>query len=224
MKNKPLKTRINCSPFTIIVFILLTAIHSLQTLGSNTNEKLVSPDKQISIVIEILEATPVYSVWFNKHQIIKTSSLGFELESSFNVGFKLISKEKGKINRKWNPLYGENSELSDNYNLLTIHLKENGKPYRLLNIEFRAYNEGFAFRYPFPYQALSNNWIIKREHTEFRFINGAKAFPIYSGEATFSKIPDLVKEIKPGACYPLTINTGFGYASILEAYVVNYPL
>ncbi len=216
MEDGYLKTKIKTKLFIITVVIIL--VNCLQALAKGTSERLASPNKEIGINIEVQEGTPVYSVWFNQHQIIRTSSLGFELESPFNGGFDFISKKNEKINRSWKPLYGEYDKINDKYNSLTINLKEINKPNRLLNIEFRAYNEGFAFRYVFPDQPDTNSWFIKKELTEFRFIDEAKGFPIYSGEATFSKISVPVNEIKPGAHYPLTINTGFGYASVLEAY------
>ena len=206
----------------IIASFLLVVI-SLQAFAINTSEKLVSPNKEIEIIIEIQNGNPVYSIWFNQHQIIRTSSLGFELESPFSGGFELSSMERGKANRVWEPLYGEYSKLYDKFNSLTIDLKEIGKLHRLLNIEFRAYNEGFAFRYVFPGKEDTKSIVIKRELTEFRFADKSEGFPIFEGEATFSKTAVPLKEIKSGAHYPLTVNTGFGYASILEAFVVNYP-
>lgn len=219
MKNIFLKTKVRIVNIIIIAFML---VNGLQVFAINASEKVVSPDKQIKISIEIQNKVPVYSVSFNNNEIIKPSSLGFELELPFNGGFDLISEEKGKVNSSWKPLYGENREVGEKYNSLIIKLKETGNPHRLLNIEFRAYNEGFALRYHFPEQVPSD-WMIKKELTEFRFIDGAKGYPIYRGEATFSKIPVPIKEITPGAHYPLTVNTGLGFASVLEAFVVNYP-
>jgi len=206
-----------------MIAAMVIIVNNLQALSIKIPEGLNSPNKQIEIIIEIEKDIPVYSVWFNQHQIIRTSSLGFELESPFVAGFELISKEVAASNGVWKPLYGENKELNDKFNSLTLKLKEKGEQHRLLNIEFRAYNEGFAFRYIFPDQTDKSTWIIKRELSEFRFIDGASGFPIYNGEATFQKNPVPINEIKTGARFPLTINVGMGYASILEAFVVNYP-
>lgn len=221
MKHKISKFETNIVSHIIAVLIL--TVSCLHSFATGIPKRLISPNKQIEIVLEIHKGTPIYSVWFNQHQIIQASSLGFELESSLIGGFELISTENGKASRSWNPIYGEHSKLDDRYNSLILKLRENGKPNRLVNIEFRAYNEGFAFRYMFPNQDYKEKIIIKRELSEFRFIDGAVGFPIYDGEATFSKIPVPITEIKLGARYPLTINSGFGYASILEAFVVNYP-
>lgn len=216
MKKKPI-----ISPWVLAACIFI--FNTLGVLAKNSSEKLGSPDNQISIIVEILRDTPVYSVWYNQHQIILPSTLGLELKSPINGGFKMISKKKGHENSTWIPLYGEKNTLPEKYNSVILNLRENGEPHRLLNIEFRAYNEGIAFRYIFPEQQDSINWHVKRELSEFRFSDSALGFPIYNGEATFQKVSVPVKEIKTGAQYPLTVNTGFGYASILEAYVVNYP-
>ena len=210
-----------------IISYLLTClallIGCLPVMAADTPVRLVSPNKRIEVEIDIQKGTPGYSVRFNEHQIIRFSSLGFELESPFIGGFTLISKEKGEANNSWKPLYGENSQLNDHYNSILLKLKENGLAHRLLNIELRIYDEGVAFRYIIPEQKDTDLWVIKRELSEFRFIDGAKGFPIYSGEETISKIPVPIDEIKQEARYPLTINTGFGFASILEGFVVNYP-
>ncbi|HET6558912.1 MAG TPA: glycoside hydrolase family 97 N-terminal domain-containing protein, partial [Prolixibacteraceae bacterium] len=207
----------------IIIFLFILVVSSVQALTKNPVSKLTSPNKQIRIITEIQNGTPVYSVWFNKNQIIRPSSLGLELALPFKGGFEIISKGKGKENSSWIPMYGENKVIPDQYNSLVIELKEKAEPHRLLNIEFRAYNEGFAFCYTIPDQPNPNNWVIKKELSEFRFIDQSEGYPIYRGEATFSKDAVPVKEIKAGACYPLTIDTKFGFASVLEAFVVNYP-
>ena len=86
-----------------VVFNLITVlvlINSSLGFAENNIERLVSPDRKIELNIEIQKGIPVYSVRFNQHQIIRTSSLGFELELPFNGGFEVISNLKGKENEK----------------------------------------------------------------------------------------------------------------------------
>jgi len=74
----------------------------------------------------------------------------------------------------WKPPYGERSEYPDRYNALTVELREAVAPARTLVVEFRAYDEGVAFRYHVPAQAGLESFVIGDEVTEFRLPAGVR--------------------------------------------------
>ncbi len=49
--------------------------------------------------------------------------------------------------------WGEQLEVSNNYNELIVYLEEQSETKRKLNIHFKAYDDGVGFRYEFPEQA-----------------------------------------------------------------------
>ncbi len=52
--------------------------------------------------------------------------------------------------------WGEQRKVIDNYNEMVIILQKKENPSNLLNIYFRAYDDGIGFRYEFPNQ---KKWI-----------------------------------------------------------------
>jgi len=102
-------------------------------------------------------------------------------------------------------------------------MKEQDAPGRRLNIEFRAYNEGVAFRYLLPQQLTLDGAVVSSEATEFRFAGDFGAYPIASTEAHYQEEPTPISECN-SAMIPLTIELADGaMATLIEAHVANQP-
>ena len=63
--------------------------------------------------------------------------------------------------------WGEQVNVRNHYNELKVFLKEKKDPRRLLNVIFRAYDDGIGFRYEFPDQPNMKTVIILDENTQF---------------------------------------------------------
>jgi len=120
--------------------------------------------------------TPVYSMRYKQQDVIKPSKLGFSLDTdnSFNAGFTVITTEKRQVDETWQPVWGEESRIRNNYEELTIHLRHASG--RLLDIVFRVFADGIGFRYIFPKQSSLNYFIVKDEFTEFNLAGDHTAF------------------------------------------------
>lgn len=211
-----MKIKIHCI-YIFIIWILL---------GCQNNQPIsvFSPNRQIKVEFVIQDGQPFYSVFYKSELIIGPSSLGLELNEPFEGGFELVLTSTDSINQSWEPVYGEYKEIKDHYNALEVCLKEKGQKHRLLNLRFRAYDEGVAFRYVIPEQEDTAKWLIRNEHSGFKFAEGAVAYPIYQTEQTYSGIPVALKEVRSRAFMPLTVQTPHVFATIMEANVENYPI
>jgi hypothetical protein len=69
----------------------------------------------------------------------------------------------------------------------------------------------------------AGGWRILQERSEFRFVPGSSAYPIYQAEETFPTVAVPIDEVKPGANIPLTVRLPTGFASVLEADVEDSP-
>ncbi len=132
-------------------------------------EKMVSsPDQKISLVFNLTDGTPSYSVNFNKHPAILPSALGFELkDGSMKSGFTLLDTKKSSKDETWIQPWGEQREIRDNYNELAVTLQQTDNPKRQLRIIFRVFDDAIAFRYEWPEQPSLKNFDIMNELTEF---------------------------------------------------------
>lgn len=189
----------------------------------NRNFTIHSPDGKTEVGLEIQNDSLFYTVSREMAQIIESSSIGLELNKSFEGGFRIISSSADSSDECWKPAYGEYSTIRDHYNSFEVRLEEKGNLHRRFNLFFRVYNEGVAFRYVLPEQEDSVDWQINNELSTFRFPEGTAAFPIYRTEQTYSNEPIDFERIEAGALLPLTVRLPDKFASLLEANVDNYP-
>jgi len=122
--------------------------------------------------------SPFYEVFFNQKPVILRSRLGFVLseDSSFFQGFSLAGTERRSVDETWQPVWGEVKNIRNHYDELTIHLQKNGNTQRKLNIVFRAFDDGIAFRYEFPKQPNLKYFIVRDELTSFHMAGDHKTF------------------------------------------------
>ncbi|PZR26379.1 MAG: alpha-glucosidase [Citrobacter freundii] len=189
--------------------------------------------------------SPVYSMTYKKQEIIRPSRLGFSLDadSSFDTGFSIISTVNKQVDETWQPVWGEEKNIRNNYEELTVHLRH--KSGRLLDLVFRVFADGIGFRYVFPLQPSLKYFIVKEEYTEFNLAGDHTAFWIpgdydtneYS--YTTSRISaidnrpvvkaatDIAVRVAPdpfAVQTPLMMKSANGlYINIHEAALLNYP-
>ena len=70
---------------------------------------------------------PIYQVSFKDKEVIKSSKLGFELEgvADLKSDFEITSSLKTTFNDTWEMPWGEDREVLNNYNELTVQFTEN---------------------------------------------------------------------------------------------------
>lgn len=149
----------------LIFAIVLFSIVSCQ----KKSVKVTSPNKEIKVEFAVSdEGVATYNVFHKKGEVIKSSSLGFELLNSPELkNFELIKSENTSYNETWEMPWGEQVEVVNNYNQLKIELQETSELKRKLNLVFRIYDDGIGFRYEFPEQENLKEVFITEENTEF---------------------------------------------------------
>ena len=204
-----------------------------------------SPDGKVELNFQLNEeGIPHYSVIFQGQPVIEPSSMGFELKDapSLRKSFEIIDGTTKSIDETWEMPWGEQAEVRNHCNELSIQLKESTEPYRLMNIVFRVFDDGVGFRYEFPEQQGLEELIITDENTEFQLTGDHTVWwqpgdwDIYEhlyNQSKFSEIDALSKRDNPNliATYipenavntPVTMKTGDGlYLSFHEADLTNY--
>jgi len=210
----------------LIIVVSWTAPSFAQTF------KLASPDKRT--IVEISNHTRLqYTVSNNGLTIIHPSSLGFEFkdESAIGADMSVTGHVEHSINQTWMPVVKTKHQvITDRYNELVLSLAEKSGQMRRMNIWFRVYNDGIAFRYQlFGADKIGDRQIV-RELTSFNLPALAKAWVADYGSYTSSQ----ETEFKPRTLNHITEKTIAGlpllievdqrhYAAITEANIDNYP-
>ncbi len=128
-----------------------------------------SPDGKIKAKVT-MDDSLTYSVWCDDKAIIVDSPLRLEFEDGALPGKvpTVRHHRRGTRNEKWKSIYGQHSEIADNYNELWLAFHESAPLERQLRVAFRAYNDGVAFRYFLPKQE-PDKFVLTKEDSQFRF-------------------------------------------------------
>ena len=195
---------------------------------------------------------PAYKVYFKNKEVIKSSSMGFELKENPSLkdmpamkdNFLVSNIDSSLVNETWQPVWGEVKNIWNNYREYIFHLTEAENLQRKWNIIFRVFDDGVGFRYEFPQQKNLNVFAISEELTQFHLTGDHKAFWIPGDfdsnefQPVVSSLSDVhamngkdVNEIAfkfsvddKTVQTPLMMKTAEGlYINIHEAALVNYP-
>ena len=210
-------------------------------------QEIQSPSKKISVSFSLTSAgKPTYQVSYLNQKMVEESELGIALKdnTALDHGFSLIDQVTTKVNESWQPVLGEQATIQNVYNQTTYYLLQK-ETNRKLNIIFRVYDEGVAFRYDIPKQSNLNYFVVSVEKTQFNLLENHKAFWIpgdydsqeYAyNETNLSEIDNSKLDMNNGIGVksiaspfrvqsPLMLKSPSGiYINIFEAAVVNYPV
>ena len=248
---------------------LLAACTATQPAGEVTDvQTLTSPDGNMEMTFQLTaEGTPQYALNYGDQKVILPSDLGFEFRGvlkaqklvynadgtiskedrepvqQFYEGFTVESVETGTFDETWEPVWGEESHIRNNYNELPVNLVQTSSE-RKMSIRFRLYNDGLGFRYEFPYQKNLSYFVIKEELTQFALAGDHTAWWVPGDydtqeynftECRLSEIAGRMKDaINPndsqtpysvnGVQTSLQMRTDSGlYINIHEAALLDYP-
>ena len=152
---------------------------------------LQSPSGNMKMTFHLTaEGTPQYALDYQDSKVVLPSDLGFELRgvlkaqklvynadgtiskedrepcNSFYDGFEVESVETDSFDQTWEPVWGEEAKIRNNYNELLVNLVQKSTE-RKMSVRFRLYDDGLGFRYEFPYQKNLSYFVIKEELTQF---------------------------------------------------------
>ncbi|MBO4803980.1 MAG: glycoside hydrolase family 97 N-terminal domain-containing protein, partial [Muribaculaceae bacterium] len=135
----------------ILSFIMMCLIVS--TIVNSKDLKLSSPDGMLTVTVGIDGGKAWYQVVRGGETVINRSALGFVLrDGDFKDNFKMGKTERSTHDEVWSQPWGEDAQVRNHYNELKVRLQEKGGAKRALDMVFRAFDDGVAFRYEFPRQ------------------------------------------------------------------------
>ncbi|TWI85264.1 glycosyl hydrolase family 97 [Lacibacter cauensis] len=133
-------------------------------------QELRSPNGNLVLQFNVTTTgAPQYQLAYKNKAVIKPSTLGLELKNdkkSLLNDFSIASTQTATFDETWQPVWGEVSNIRNNYNELAVTLQQK-ETNRQMVIRFRLFNDGLGFRYEFPSQKNFNYFVIKEEHSQF---------------------------------------------------------
>ena len=254
--------------FSAIITLAL-AVACAPKQGQVTDvQTLKSPDGNKEMTFHLTaEGTPQYALSYGDKEVILPSNLGFEFRGvlkaqklvynadgtiskedrepaySFYDGFAVESVETASFDETWEPVWGEEKEIRNNYNELLVNLVQTSSE-KKMSIRFRLYNDGLGFRYEFPYQKNLSYFVIKEELTQFALAGDHTAwwlpgdYDTQEYNFTECRLSEIAGRMKDAICgndsqTPFSVNgvqtslqmrTDEGlYINIHEAALLDYP-
>jgi len=226
----------------ITAFIaLLTGTACFSQPGEGARTIVSSPDKNISLQCyqkQLSDGTKAiyYTVSYKEKPVILESLLDIQLDNHLSEqamalkvdthkrwfdNLKWLSVQASAKDTVWQPLYGEQSQVRDNYRAATIHFVKDDNPIYKMDIEMRAYNEGVAFRCFFPENEKGTYYRIMSENTEFTLPQNTQAWFAGWAQAPYRLLP--LRNWPQESERPLTLQLPGGlYACLAEAQMVDY--
>ena len=146
---------------------------------------LASPDGRMEATFYLLNGIPHYALSRDEKPVILGSRMGFELEWRDDLAHAFVLKDvqRSTFDEVWHPVWGEEANIRNHYNEMLVTLEQpvgsvesmdhsTEKRPTIMQIRFRLYNDGLAFRYEFPmrYNGIDNALVcfwFKEELTQF---------------------------------------------------------
>jgi alpha-glucosidase len=196
---------------------------------------LQSPGKRVEIQFaSTAEGIPTYAVSFGGQMVIAPSPLGMQLDKTqgglLAEGLKRTGTSPGSADNPYTLIVGKTRNARDRYEELTLSYQESKDTARKLDIIFRAYDDGVAFRYRLPQQPGLDTVTLNNELTHFSFPTDYDCWALNLGrfgtshEGEFDSIR--ASRIRPQHLIelPLVCKTGQNQTTlaIAEADLKNY--
>ena len=156
---------------------------------------LRSPDGQLELKFAVVDGVPEYALDRAGKAVVLPSRLGYSLldaKEDLDGGFTLTGTTFGSLDETWEPVWGEEASIRNNYNELLVTLEQGARAARaaqsgvsvtdpeytgdlgnasgkgnVMQVRFRLYDDGLGFRYEFPQENALTYFKVKEELTEF---------------------------------------------------------
>jgi glucan 1,4-alpha-glucosidase len=159
--------------------LIFFAMLWLGAVSLSIAQTITSPNGNLEMEFSLTgDDSPTYKLEYKNREVVKQSTLGLELkddEHSLLDNFMVIDTKESSFDETWEPVWGEESEIRNNYKELEVSLEQE-ETNRQIIIRFRLFNDGLGFRYEFPAQENLGHFIVKEEKTQFAMTGDHTAF------------------------------------------------
>ena len=166
----------------LLIFFLatgLTVSPAVAQPAERTTIAVSSPDGKIVTTIAVKERLHpypdgqriYYSVQYQGRDILLDSPFGLDLKDIPPIAKDLVltAEARQAVNETWETVWGNSAVVTDHFSEVRISLQETREPKRQVDLIFRVYNDGVAFRYFLPEQPGLQAFKLTAERSEFHF-------------------------------------------------------
>lgn len=125
-----------------------------------------------------------YAFAADSKPLIAASPLGLDFGKAGKMpgpGWKAADVARRSVDSVWKPLWGKRAVVADRFNEAVVELRGPGAPFDRLRVAFRVYDDGLAFRYEIPREAVGTAAKAAADLTGYHFAGDYTAW-FYNGE------------------------------------------
>ena len=212
--------RIVFSQFATIFFIFSISFSCLYSQGDQIT--VGSPDGKTEVQVRLRDKI-YYSVIYKNKRVVVFSPVSMTLGDGIFIGKKpVLQKEnRNSVTNSIETVWGNHSVIEDNYNELSLDMKDN------YSIIFRVYNDGVAYRFVTRFKGEIK---VYDEEATFVFSDNHKVlFPVTGDlQSSFEKPYELINILDINetnfAYTPILVHANDGIkVAVAEADLFDYP-
>ena len=193
-------------------------------LASCSSPEVSSPDGRLHLKLTVDEAGSIfYQVDVDGSPFIAPSRLGLVASNAeLASGFVIEDIEHGAVDSVWHQPWGENKELTDRHNSMSVTMA-NGEGVQL-TLSFKLFDDGLGFRYDYDVPGVDSLFVTD-ELTQFAIVGDGMSWSIPASFETYElEYREMPLSTVGDANTPMTFKTEGGlYASLHEAALTDYP-
>jgi len=161
---------------------ILILLAFLSSCSQQINYLFLSPDGELEIIISNIDNSSVFTVVSNQDTILNQSPLGLQVnETSLIENVSFSNYSKAEYDETWTTVNAKQPTVRNHYNEYVLSVTKPKRSTLIYEIVFRVYDNGFAYRYIFPPEAIADSVKIEKELTNLHF-NGDYTYWAYNGE------------------------------------------
>lgn len=211
--------------FFLTTICFLTLLFAVQAQFS-----VKSPQSLVEAKIDV-DSQIKYSVYFNGNPVVTNSLIRFEFKQAPPMGYEMVVLKTStrEINEIWSPVLKRKATVLNHCNELTLQLQEKKFPRRMINLVFRVFDDGTAFRTEFTGSGNGHEYVITDEMVTFNFTTDHTCWAVNHGNYRSSQeneyfkrqLSDITDQMVIGL--PMTVKVSDDcYAAITEANITDY--
>ncbi len=161
------------------LFLLLTALLACAEICAAKNYTLLSPNGELKVTITT-EPQLSYKIEYDNDLVLAPSKIGLKVYEGamLGKGDKVKRVKRTTVNTTIPTKFYFRDEIKDHYNALRIDFATN------YAVEFRAYNEGVAYRFVTNFK---EDFILENEIAEFAFAKDYNGYYPYTNKTATRK-------------------------------------
>ncbi len=209
--------------FTAICFLVLFVVAKAQY-------SVLSPQSLVEAKVEVGNQI-IYSIYFNGKPVLTNSVIQFEFKQAPPMGadMMVIKTSDKVISETWTPVLKRKTTILNNCKELTIQMQEKKFPRRMMNLVFRVFDDGVAFRTEFIGSGNNHGYELTEELITYNFTADHDCWAVNHGSYRSSqeneffkrKLSDITDQMVIGL--PMTVKVADDcYAAITEANITDY--